>query len=119
MELTEFEEKVLGAIAACRDYDDFYEEQFIKTLHEIMPPTCTATERKFLDTFVELSKKGLPQFCDKNERKFLDEFRIKFKWGVSFDDPKGYVTYFRENGDFVYKLSQSEFESILKELVNE
>lgn len=57
--------------------------------------------------------------CTATERKFLDEFRIKFKWGVSFDDPKGYVTYFRENGDFVYKLSQSEFESILKELVNE
>lgn len=42
--------------------------------------TCTAHERVFLNTFIELDKKGLPQFCDMTERKFLDEIREKGKW---------------------------------------
>ena len=55
MELTEFEE---GAINACRRYrmdDDYALEDFIEDLRKIMPPTCTKTERKFLDEVKERS----------------------------------------------------------------
>ncbi|MCA6437058.1 MAG: hypothetical protein IM592_11285 [Bacteroidetes bacterium] len=56
MELTEFEER---AINACRRYkmdDDYALEDFVEDLRKIMPPTCTKTERKFLDEIKEKAK---------------------------------------------------------------
>lgn len=90
MEFTEFELKVLEAISACRDYDDFYDEQFIETLRQIMPPTCT-----------------------KNERAFLDEIREKFYYN---DEDEGLTNKGNEY-DILYQDTFAECN--LKELAND
>jgi hypothetical protein len=52
-DITEFEEKVLRLVIDNIDHGEFYfdftDEKFIADLRQIMPPTCTETERKFLD----------------------------------------------------------------------
>ena len=83
MELTEFEHKVLEAIGACRDYGDFYEEQFIEMLREIMLPKYTSTERMFLDEIRELYEwndhLGFPHLQRKEITKYSNIYQRDFK----------------------------------------
>lgn len=87
--------------------------------YEVKPESvcnCTATERKFLDTFIELDKKGLPQFCDKNERMFLDEIRELYEW----NDHLGFPHLQRKEITKYSNIYQQDFKKTnLKELVNE
>ena len=51
--LTELEENILDAVR--RNYVGAFDtKQFVKELRQIMPPTCTPTERKFLDRVREI-----------------------------------------------------------------
>jgi hypothetical protein len=93
MELTEFEE---GAINACRRYrmdDDYALEDFIEDLRQIMPPTFTLKDRKFLD---EIRGKG----------EYIDNMGciIIPKLDVNSNEHTGF-------------LFQSDFETNLSELV--
>lgn len=63
--LTEFEEKALEGICRALGYDRLfpgYKSAIIYELRQIMPPTCTPNERKFLD---EIKIKG---FLEKNDK---------------------------------------------------
>lgn len=46
--LTEFEEKIVAIYKECL-FAEHFPETFLRRLRQIMPPTCTKNERKFLD----------------------------------------------------------------------
>ena len=66
-DITKLEQKILNAIRNARDYEDFYENQFIDELRQIMPHTCSETERKFLDRVRENFKYDARELVDKND----------------------------------------------------
>lgn len=84
MELTEFEEKFTelvqnhGVIGS----PDLW-VKFLSKLREIMPPTCTATERKFLDEIRELYEwndhLGFPHLQRKEITKYSNIYQQDFK----------------------------------------
>lgn len=57
MELTGFEQNIIDEIfeelAGTKGSINFNTSRFIKSIRQIMPPTCTATEKAFLDEIRE------------------------------------------------------------------
>jgi hypothetical protein len=79
MELTEFEKKILHLYLGDECYDP-NGNQFIKDLRKIMPPICSLTERKFLDTFKEEFK----------PRSILDG-ETDMDWSQLWDENDSYI----------------------------
>jgi hypothetical protein len=90
MELTEFEIGLLNRIKKVTGYG--MSDSFIADLRKIMPPTCTKTERKFLD---EIKRNG----------KIDSDGYLVFSSYEPYNDSPG------------TQLDQSDFEANLSELV--
>lgn len=90
--LTEFEESLVEFVQEYFDTKINFKLNFIKRLRQIMPPTCTPNERKFMD---EIREKG-------EWWNVLDCLRIKLQ---------------KEDGKNSSNLFQRDFEANLSELV--
>ena len=56
-DITEFEEKLLEAVRKAKFLGEaFSAKPFLEYVRQIMPPTCTTNERKFLDRVREIGK---------------------------------------------------------------
>lgn len=99
MELKEFDEKVIEALEESASVsctyvqDEVIYDKFLSLLRDIMPPTCTANERKFLD---EIREKGEMSGYDFYPNRWMK---------------------MRDSEDTT--ICQGDFETNLRELVNE
>jgi hypothetical protein len=91
--LTDFEQQVLNSIDLRDTGFGIDKDSFLEDLREIMPPTCT-----------------------KNERKFLDEIKEKFQHG-KYNEQTVLCYSDNHNVDLYSLIYQDNFESNLKELV--